>query len=151
MTMGGADHGLLQATKDRAAALGVTAQITFAGYIDAATKAEAFAQHDIFLNTNRVDNMPVSVLEAAASGLVPVATSVGGIPALLTNDVDAMLVPQGDAEAMADAVLAILDDPDRCARLSIGARALAERSGWPAVQERWVGEFALLLPKADLG
>lgn len=146
MTMGGADHGLLQATKDRAEALGVADRITFAGYLDAAGKAEAFADHDIFLNTNQVDNMPVSVLEASACGLVPVATSVGGIPALLTDDLDSRLVPAGDAQAMADAVGDLLDDPVRYARLSVGARALAELSGWPAVERRWVAELELLLP-----
>ena len=58
-------------------------------------------EHDIFLNTNVVDNTPVSVLEAAASGLVPVATAVGGVPKLLTDDVDSLLVASGDDEAMA--------------------------------------------------
>lgn len=146
MTMGGADHGLLQATKDRAAELGVADRITFAGYLDSTTKAQAFADHDIFLNTNVVDNMPVSVLEAAASGLVPVATAVGGIPALLTDGVNARLVPARDPDAMADAVLGLLADPAAYAELAVGARALAMRSGWPAVYARWRDELHELLP-----
>ncbi len=146
MTMGGADHGLLQATKDRAAELGVTDRIAFAGYLDAAGKAQAFADHDVFLNTNIVDNMPVSVLEAAACGLVPVATAVGGIPALLTDGVDARLVPARDAAAMADAVLDLLAHPETFAELALGARALALRSGWPAVYARWREELNTLLP-----
>lgn len=150
MTMGGADHGLLDATKARAADLGVTGRITFAGYMDATSKAAAFASHDLFLNTNTVDNMPVSVLEAAACGLVPVATSVGGIPKLLTDDVDSRLVPAGDADAMAAAVLDLLADDDRYRRLALGARAMAERSGWPAVHDRWIEELQPLLPGLEL-
>jgi glycosyltransferase involved in cell wall biosynthesis len=150
LTMGGADHGLLEATRARAVELGVLDRITFAGYLDAAAKADAFASHDVFLNTNRVDNMPVSVLEAAASGLVPVATAVGGIPSLLTDDHDSRLVPAGDVEAMVAAVLDLLADDERYARLSRGARALAERSGWPAVHQRWVEELAPLLPDVEL-
>ncbi|MEZ5179697.1 MAG: glycosyltransferase family 4 protein [Acidimicrobiales bacterium] len=146
MTMGGADHGLLEATKARAAELGVADRIRFPGYLTPETKAQAFADHDVFLNTNIVDNMPVSVLEAAASGLVPVATAVGGIPALLTDGVDSRLVPAGDAEAIATAVLGLLEDPDAFAALSRGARELALRSGWPAVYARWREELHELLP-----
>lgn len=150
LTMGGADHGLLQATKERAAVLGVADRVTFAGYLDPQAKAEAFANHDIFLNTNRVDNMPISVLEAAACGLVPVATAVGGIPAMLTDGRDAVLVPAGDAPALAAATQGLLDDPDRFAKLSVGARSLAESTAWPAVHLQWREQLMLLLPDLAL-
>ncbi|MEZ5182466.1 MAG: glycosyltransferase family 4 protein [Acidimicrobiales bacterium] len=144
LTMAGADQGLLAATRERATALGVADRIRFPGYLDAAAKAAALADHDVFLNTNRVDNMPVSVVEAAASGLVPVATRVGGIPALLADGRDALLVEAGDASAMADAVGRLLDDPDLAGRLSDGARETASRSDWPAVRRRWLEELEAL-------
>jgi glycosyltransferase involved in cell wall biosynthesis len=147
LTMGGADHGLLDATRARAAELGLADQVAFAGFIDEAGKARAFADHDVFLNTNRVDNMPVSVLEAGACGLVPVAAEVGGIPALLTDGVDSRIVPPGDADAMAAAVLDLLADPATFARLSAGARELALRSAWPSVHQRWLEELAVLVPE----
>lgn len=149
LTMGGADHGLLGAVQERARALGVADRITFPGYLDAAGKADAFARHDLFVNTNLVDNTPVSVLEAAASGLVPVATRVGGIPALLTDGTDSVLVPPSDPEAMAAAICGLLDDPERFAELSAGARRLARASSWPAVHERWVEELRILVPGAS--
>ena len=64
MTMAGADQGLLEPTKAEARRLGVEHLITFPGYIGSEEKRAALAGHDIFLNTNLVDNMPVSVLEA---------------------------------------------------------------------------------------
>ena len=146
MTMGGADQGLLADTKQRADELGVRDRITFGGYLDAEAKAAAFVDNDLFLNTNVVDNMPVSVLEAAAAGLVPVATAVGGIPDLLTDGEDSVLVPARDARAMADAVCSLLADPQRYAALSLGARALAERSAWSSVRVLWANELRLLLP-----
>ncbi|MGN6692727.1 MAG: glycosyltransferase family 4 protein [Aquihabitans sp.] len=146
LTMGGSDHGLLDATRARAVELGVADCVTFAGFMDEAAKARAFADHDVFLNTNRVDNMPVSVLEAGACGLVPVATKVGGIPALLTDGVDSRIVPPGDADAMAGAVLDLLADPAEFARLSAGARELALRSSWPSVHQRWLEELAAVAP-----
>ncbi|MEI2655014.1 MAG: glycosyltransferase [Microthrixaceae bacterium] len=107
------------------------------------------AEHDIFINTNVVDNMPVSVLEVSAAGLVPVATAVGGIPKLLTDDVNSVLVPTGDDEAMADVVLALLADQERVERLSAGARRVAEDSGWDRVRTLWEAQFASLLPRPD--
>lgn len=144
LTMGGADHGQLDATRERVRALGVGDQVRIAGYLDAVGKRAAMRDHDIFLNTNRVDNTPVSVLEAAACGLVPVATRVGGIPSLLTDDVDSVLVPPGDAATMAAQIASLLEDPERFERLSAGARNLAEQSAWPAVKERWLEALRLL-------
>jgi glycosyltransferase involved in cell wall biosynthesis len=144
MTMGGADHGALEATQQRASELGVEDRITFAGYMDAKTKAEAFSTHDIYLNTNLADNMPVSLIEAAACGLVPVATAVGGIPALVDDGVDAILAPAGDVEALRAAVCRLIEDPATFEPMSRHARALAERSGWPAVRLGWEAAFAEL-------
>jgi glycosyltransferase involved in cell wall biosynthesis len=141
LTMGGADHGSLDATRERASRLGVSDAVYFAGYLDAAAKARAFADHDLFVNTNRIDNMPVSVLEAAAAGLVPVATRAGGLPDLITDGVDGVLVPIDDADAMAEAVLALLADDARYQRLGSGARALAERSSWANTFPMWRDEF----------
>lgn len=150
MTMGGADHGLLDATIAEARRLGVEDRISFPGYMSVEEKRAAFATHDLFLNTNTVDNMPVSVLEAAASGLVPVATAVGGLPKLLHDREDSMLVPTSDDEAMADAVLALVADPRRYAAMSAKARQLALKSSWPEVLELWRDELELLLPGCDV-
>ena len=146
MDMGGSDYGLLAATEQRAAELGVSDRITFRGYLDFEAKLAAFDRNDIFLNTNVVDNMPVSVLEASASGLVSVATAVGGIPDLLTDGVDSLLVPAGDVDAMSEAVLGLLADPARYAELSRNARRLAERSSWSAVRPMWRDEIQAVCP-----
>lgn len=144
MTMAGGDHGLLDATRARVRELGLEDRVAFPGYLDAAGKAAAFAAHDVFVHTNQVDNTPVSVLEAAASGLVPVAMRVGGIPALLTDGADSVLIDAGDTAAMSAAILALVDDPDRFGALSAGARSMAAASTWPSVRARWEEQFRLL-------
>jgi len=148
MTMGGADHGLLEATRAEAVRLGVDSRIQFPGYMLDEAKRVAFAKSDIFLNTNVVDNMPVSLIEACASGLAPVATAVGGIPALVTDGQDGLLVPAGDDQAMADAVCQLLEDASLYAAISAAARKLAERSSWPHVKDKWEQEITLMLPGA---
>ena len=150
MTMGGADQGLLSATQAEANRLGVSDRITFAGYLTAEGKEAAFAEHDVFLNTNVVDNMPVSVLEASACGLVPVATAVGGVPAIITDRVNGRLVPSGDVGAMVDAVSELLEQPSTYARMSASAREFAEHAAWPAVRALWESELRMILPDREL-
>lgn len=138
LTMAGQDKGLLEPSRDLARALGVDDAIRFAGFVSGPDKVALLDDHDVFLNTNLVDNAPVTVLEAAACGLAVVSTNVGGIPDLLAADVAARLVPPGDAEAMVDAVTGLLDDPAVAVRLAASARQVVERSAWPAVRDQWL-------------
>lgn len=139
LTMAGQDKGLLEETRRRAAAMGLGDAVRFAGFLDAEGKRREMPRHDVFLNTNRVDNAPVSVLEAAAFGLPVVATNVGGLPHLLRDGEEALLVPEGDAPALAAAVRRLLDEPGLAARLSAAGREVAERSSWPRVRPLWEG------------
>lgn len=135
LTMAGQDKGLLAETRRRAEEMGL--DVRFPGFLDAEGKRREFAAHDVFLNTNRVDNAPVSVVEAAAFGLPVVSTDVGGIPSLLRDGEEALLVPEGDAEAMANAVRRLLEEPGLAGRLSAAGREVAERSSWTRVRPLW--------------
>ncbi len=95
------------------------------------------SQGEIFLNTTNVDNTPVSVIEALACGLCVVSTNVGGIPYLLEDEADALLVPPDDPQAMAYAVRRILTEPGLAERLSRNARAKAEKFDWTNVLNSW--------------
>jgi glycosyltransferase involved in cell wall biosynthesis len=92
---------------------------------------------DIFLNTTNVDNTPVSVMEAMACGLCVVSTNVGGIPYLIRDGKNGLLVPPNDAEAMAAAVRKILDTPGLAERLSRRARQTVSGLDWSQVLPRW--------------
>lgn len=137
MTLAGQDKGILDEVRAAVDAQPWSTSVHFPGFLDPAAKAEAFATHDIYVHTNRVDNMPVSVLEAAAAGLPVVATRVGGIPDLLTDGETALLVPDDDAEALANAILRLHEDPELASRLSVKGRELAEKSSWPSVRNKW--------------
>jgi L-malate glycosyltransferase len=141
LTMAGQEKGLLEETRRLAMRLGVAEAVRFAGFLDTEGKQREFPNHDLFLNTNRVDNMPVSVMEAAAFGLPIVATRVGGISHLLCDGQTALLVPDGDAVAMAAAVRRLLAEPALAAHLSEGGRRLAESCAWEAVRQSWQAVF----------
>jgi glycosyltransferase involved in cell wall biosynthesis len=137
LVMGGRDKGIQQDVERLARELGVARAVRFAGFLDAAGKAREGAAADIFVNTNQVDNTPVSVLEACAMGMAVVATDVGGIRDVLTDGETALLVPDGDHAAMAAAVRRLCREPDLAERLSTNGRALALRSSWAAVRPQW--------------
>ncbi len=141
LLMGGVDYGMLSEARRVAERLGIDHAVRFAGYLDGPARADAFQRCDFFLNTNIVDNTPVSVIEAAACGLVPVANRIGGVPSLLTDGVDSRLVEPGDVDAMAGAILALLADDDAYAHLSVGARSLATTHRWETVRRRWLEEL----------
>ena len=137
LVMAGQDKGTRLRTQRYAAQLGVDDRVHFAGYLDSAQKIRAAGDADIFLNTNRIDNTPVSVIEACAMGLPVVATDVGGIPDLLTNHENALLVPDDDDAAMAAAIERLLRTPDLAGRLSRQGRALAESCSWERTTPQW--------------
>jgi glycosyltransferase involved in cell wall biosynthesis len=129
--------GSLARTRRTARRLGVADRVTFVGAVPKPDVIRYLAAGDIFLNTTNVDNTPVSVLEALATGLCVVSTNVGGIPHLLENERDALLVPARDERAMAAAVRRLLTEPGLAGRLSRNARAKAEQFDWSIILPHW--------------
>jgi glycosyltransferase involved in cell wall biosynthesis len=88
-----------------------------------------------------MEGLPLCALEAMAAGLPVVATAVGGLPGLIEDGVNGLLVPSGDEQALGRALSALRDDSAR-------ARALAER-GWEHVRRRY-GRDAMVRRYLDL-
>jgi L-malate glycosyltransferase len=141
LTMAGQDRGRLAAVQALCDSSGIEDRVRFPGFLDDEGKRREFADHDIFLNTNRIDNMPVSVVEACAFGLPVVATAVGGLPDLLEDERTGMLVAPDDPAAMAASVVRLLRDAGLAERLSETGRALAESCAWSAVRPQWEDLF----------
>lgn len=144
LTMAGQDRGLEAVCRRRAEEAGLQERVCFPGFLDMPGKQRELASHDVYLHTNRVDNTPVTVLEAAACGLPVVGTRVGGVPDLLGER--GLLVPVEDPVAAADAVERLLAEPGLVSRCSAQGRELAESCAWPAVREAWMELFSQLYP-----
>lgn len=117
--------------------LGLDDAIEFAGRLEREVMAARLRESAVALNPSTVDNMPNSVLEAMASGVPVVSTSVGGVPYVVEHGRTALLVPAADAKAMADAILRVLDDVDLAQRLRDQALADVQAYTWPQVGPRW--------------
>lgn len=150
LTFAGADKGLQSKIKQMVEEKGLSNSVRFAGFLNLEKKIKEFADADIYLNTNRVDNMPVSVIEARALGLPVIATNVGGLPYLIKHGENGFLVPNEDADAMLQSVLALLDNPELTQKISQNGRSLAEESAWTLVRPKWealISEVLENMPK----
>lgn len=93
---------------------------------------------DIYLNGSEIDNQPLSILEAFASGLPVVTTAAGGIPDIVTNEETGLLVECGDYISLAERAVRLLDDSALAARIARQARRECSRYSWEAVRGQWL-------------
>jgi glycosyltransferase involved in cell wall biosynthesis len=110
--------------------------VRFVGRIENEAMPDFYRAADLALNPSLADNMPISILEALASGVPVVTTGVGGIPYLVRDGETAQIVPAGDAKAMARAVLRLWNDPELAERQSRAGIALAGEYTWLRVRPR---------------
>ena len=127
----------LKEVQDLAAELAVADRLVVQGPVPKPAVGEWLDRGDIFLNTTNIDNTPVSVMEAMACGLCIVSTNVGGVPYLVRDGEDGLLVPADAPQAMAAAVRKILEVPGLAERLSRQARESVSRLDWSQIMPRW--------------
>jgi L-malate glycosyltransferase len=136
----GSEMSRLQAL---AATLGLTG-VTFTGRIAPADMPRYYAEADIYLQSPDIDNMPLSVLEAYASGTAVISTHAGGVPAILQDNVHGLLVPPGDDQMLARAALRLLHDPALAQRLTAAAYAATDAYVWSRTRPLWLSAYRRL-------
>ena len=137
--------GTLQDTKALIEELGLQKQIEIVPGIPKSKVPQYMKGADILINTTTIDNTPISVLEAMACGLCVVSTNVGGIPYLLEDGYDALLVSPNNFDAMANAIQRILTEPNLAPCLSQNARRKTEQFDWSVVLPQWETLFQEVL------
>lgn len=85
---------------------------------------------------------PLKIVESLAAGVPVVTGDVGDRREMLANGDAGVLVQAGDADALAQGLLAVLRDAALQATLAAGARLQRERYLWPALAGRWAGVYA---------
>jgi glycosyltransferase involved in cell wall biosynthesis len=115
--------------------------VRFVGRIDPARIAELYDAADIFVNSSVVDNQPLSLLEAFASGLPVATTTPGDIGHLVRDGENGRTVAVRSPEAMARAVLSLIDHPEEARLFAARAREKVEDYTWQRVGERWLAAY----------
>ncbi len=111
--------------------------VSFIGSYAPAEAPGIYESSDILLNASVIDNQPVSVLEAFASGLPVVSTPTGDIGTMLQDGAAGVVVMPHDPEAMAAAVTELLEDPPRARRIARCAHISLEKFSWAYAGSGW--------------
>lgn len=138
-----------EALEELAGMLDVADAVTFTGRVDNEGMGAIYRSADVMINPSLADNMPISILEALASGVPVVSTNVGGIPYLVEHEKTALLVPPRDPKAMADAVLLLLQDPVKAIQFRLAGGESVQCYAWPHVRDRLFHAYERVLTKSD--
>jgi len=134
--------------------LGVAQQVMFRGKVAPHELQASYARAAVCVLPSVLDargdteGLGVVLLEAMNHGTPVIASRVGGIPDIVEDGVSGLLVPPGDADALAAALRRVGDDPALAHRLGqSGRRRLREQFSWPAIVQRWLDLYAGLVTR----
>jgi glycosyltransferase involved in cell wall biosynthesis len=119
--------------------------VNFTGVASRQQIGKYYDEADIFINASWLDNMPLSVIEAFASGTPVVTTSPECMPYLVEHERTGLLSTVGDEKALAANVIRLLRDPALAARLAQNAHEESRKYTWKAAREQWVSTYRGLL------
>lgn len=119
--------------------------IQWRGWLDAEAREELMGSASIFVLASTSEGLPMALLEAMARGLAIAATEVGGVPDVVDDGVEALVVAPGDPDALAGAIRRLAEDDALRDRLGRAARERASRMGADQVAERIDGLYRELL------
>jgi len=119
--------------------------VNFTGVASRQEIGKYYDQADIFINASWLDNMPLSVIEAFASGTPVVTTSPECMPYLVKHERTGLLSPVGDEKALAANVIRLLRNPALAALLAQNARDESRNYTWEAVREQWLNTYRGLI------
>lgn len=97
-------------------------RVEFTGWLEAERKRAAFAAATIFVLPSYVEGVPMALLEAMSWALPTIATAVGGVPEVITHEVNGLLIAPGDIGALAAAIARLMSEPPLRQKLGEAAR-----------------------------
>ena len=122
-----AGDGDIENTRKLVVERGLASKVDVPGWVGPIDVATLLARSSILALPSHAENLPLSMLEGMAYGLCPVVTPVGAIEDVITNGKNGILVPVGDSEALSNALIDLLENPEKCRRLALAARQTFEQ------------------------
>jgi glycosyltransferase involved in cell wall biosynthesis len=140
----------LEVLRERARGVGVAAAAHFLGR--SAAPLAVLGGADVFVHPSLAESFPYVILEAMAAGCPIVASDVGGVGEALIDGDSGLLVPAGSAPALAEALIGLLDDPQRSAAIAGAAKRRVERLFTrEAMIDRLIGVYHEVSPAGTTG
>jgi glycogen(starch) synthase len=122
--------------------LGIADRVVFRGHLRGEELARAYRESDVFLLPSLSESFSMALLEGMASGLPVVATRIGGIPELVEDGVNGLLVPAHAPDRLADALDTLSASPELRARFGRNNRRKIEtRYGWSTIARLYIDQF----------
>ena len=117
---------------------GVERSVVFAGDVSESDLPGYYSACDFLVlpSLDRSEGFGLVVLEAAACGKPAIGSAVGGIPDAIVHGTSGLIVPPGDSEELANAILRLIRDKGLRTRLSEGALNVTRGRSWESVARR---------------
>ncbi|QEC69100.1 glycosyltransferase family 4 protein [Panacibacter ginsenosidivorans] len=137
MVMAGKEGPLYNATKIMAERFGLKDKILFPGYINMQQKQAYAASYDIYICTNKIDNTPVSLTEFMQFGLPIVSVNTGGIPYMIEDGVNGLLVDADDDKSMFEKINMLIQNQALAQTIIANAYRNAQQYNDTNVVKKW--------------
>jgi glycosyltransferase involved in cell wall biosynthesis len=137
MVMAGKEGPLTSIIKGMTEKNGLSHKIIFPGYINTQEKEKFASEYDIYICTNRIDNAPVSLIEFMSFGLPVVSVSTGGIPYLIKDGQNGLLVDPDDDEAMFRKICLLIEDPSLAKSIRSNAYQYVQQYDEKNIIHKW--------------
>ncbi|HQT76012.1 MAG: hypothetical protein B7Z80_03740 [Rhodospirillales bacterium 20-64-7] len=148
LTMAGG--GPVDKYRAMAAELGIADRVTFTGWVSQDDARTLMVNADALILPAYDEGLPLVILEALATGTPVICTPVGSIPEVLADRHNALFVTPGDEAAIAEAILALIDDPAMGRALATEGSALYQRLFTMDAFARAIGTFySALIPAGN--
>lgn len=137
---GGPQHAMLRGLMER---LGLAPAVQLLGNVpDDMQVARLYRHADVFCLPSVQEGFGIVFLEAMANGLPVVATTSSAVPEVIPDQRAGILVAPGDVRALAQALIELLQDPERCAAMGVFGMNYVKQYDWGCVAERFLAQVA---------
>lgn len=120
-------NGEVERAREVVAELGIADRVIFAGWINGEEKIRRLQQAQIYVLPSHNEGLPVSLLEAMSWQVPVISTRVGGIPELVRDNVDGILINAGDQNALSAALIRLAQHADLRSTMGTAGRLQVER------------------------
>ncbi len=115
---------------------GLNSRIIFTGQVSAKSVPQYLKSADLFILNSYVEGLPFVILEAMMVGLPVIATNVGGTGEVVQNEVNGLLIPPKDDEALRSAIVELIQNPDKRKKfVEAGYQTIKEKFRWESLVE----------------